>query len=192
MDRMEPDDDTFVSPSRVIVPEPDDPDADTVIRARPPFADVPAEAFAELRHERFLAPQSEDRTAPPPSYGFSVNRTAPIGLDAPALLGRRPALPRIVGERPQRLVRVPSPLHEVSATHLELRQQGALVIVTDLRSTNGSVVRIPGRDAVKLRQGESVVVAPGTVIDIGDGNLVEILPRVPGGSEQSTSERPES
>jgi pSer/pThr/pTyr-binding forkhead associated (FHA) protein len=71
---------------------------------------------------------------------------------------------------------VPSPLREVSSTHLELRQQGALVIVTDLKSTNGTVVTVPGRAAVKLRGGESVVVVPGTIVDIGDDNLIEILP----------------
>jgi hypothetical protein len=50
------------------------------------------------------------------------------------------------------------------------------VIVTDLKSTNGTIVAIPGFSAQKLRQGESVVVSAGTVVDIGDGNLVEILP----------------
>ncbi|MHB1171955.1 MAG: FHA domain-containing protein, partial [Lacisediminihabitans sp.] len=73
-------------------------------------------------------------------------------------------------------VRVPSPLREVSGTHVEVRQEGASVIVTDLRSTNGTVVSIPGAAPLKLRQGESVVVVPGTLVDIGDGNILEILP----------------
>jgi pSer/pThr/pTyr-binding forkhead associated (FHA) protein len=65
----------------------------------------------------------------------------------------------------------------VSSTHLEVRQVGASVVITDLRSTNGSVVSAPGAAPRKLRQGESVVVSPGTLVDIGDGNIVEILPR---------------
>ncbi|CAN5417035.1 hypothetical protein BH10ACT4_BH10ACT4_02170 [soil metagenome] len=111
-----------------------------------------------------------------PWYRIRVNRHEPIPLDAPALIGRRPVSPRIAIGGVPRLVRVPSPGREVSSTHVELRQQGASVIVTDLRSTNGTVVSIPGSSSQKLRQGESLVVSAGTVVDIGDGNTVEILP----------------
>lgn len=111
-----------------------------------------------------------------PWYRIRVNRHAPIALDTPALVGRKPVSPRIAIGGVPRLVRVPSPGREVSSTHVELRQQGASVIVTDLRSTNGTVVSIPGSSAQKLRQGESLVVSAGTVVDIGDGNIVEILP----------------
>jgi hypothetical protein len=107
-------------------------------------------------------------------YAFVVNTHPPIGLDRPAYIGRKPSAPRIaIGDRP-RLVRVPSPLGEVSGTHLELRHVGASVTVTDLRSTNGTTVRLPGSAPVRLRQGESVVVTPGSVIEIGDGNVIEI------------------
>ncbi len=112
----------------------------------------------------------------PVDYSFRINDGAPVLLDLPTLIGRRPALPRIMRGSPPKLVSVPSPRKEVSATHLELRQQGALVIVTDLRSTNGSIVRMPGRSPLTLGRGESLVVAPGTVVDIGDGNLIEVLP----------------
>jgi hypothetical protein len=111
-----------------------------------------------------------------PWYRIRVNRHEPIPLDAPALIGRSPVSPRIAIGGVPRLVRVPSPGREVSSTHVELRQQGASVIVTDLRSTNGTVVSIPGSSSQKLRQGESLVVSAGTVVDIGDGNTVEILP----------------
>jgi len=111
-----------------------------------------------------------------PWYRIRVNRHEPIPLDAPALIGRKPVSPRIAIGGVPRLVRVPSPGREVSSTHVELRQQGASVIVTDLRSTNGTVVSVPGSTAQKLRQGESLVVSAGTVVDIGDGNTVEILP----------------
>ncbi len=188
---MEPesDDDTVLRPQHVVPSEPSDLDADTVIRGRLPFADVPEEALAALRRPELHAseqhnpvdvptqPFSMDQLSTVPhDYGFSVNASAPIRLDAPAFIGRRPSLPRVVIGRPPRLVRVPSPLREVSSTHVELRQQGALVIVTDLKSTNGTVVVAPGRDPVKLRGGESIVAVPGTVVDIGDGNIVEILP----------------
>jgi hypothetical protein len=63
------------------------------------------------------------------------------------------------------------------------------VVVTDLRSTNGTVVTMPGRPALTLRQGESVVVVPGTVVDIGDGNIVEILPGRIGGTGTADERR---
>ena len=80
-------------------------------------------------------------------------------------------------------MRVPSPRREVSSTHLEVCHRGTSVIVTDLRSTNGSIVMVPGNVPRKLRQGESVVVSPGTLVDIGDDNILQILPvQHPGGS----------
>ena len=113
----------------------------------------------------------------PRRYGFRVGGSRrTVLLDAPAYVGRAPVAPRIQhGPRPL-LIRVPSPLGEVSSTHLEVRQLGTSVVVTDLRSTNGSRVRVPGRPPRALRQGESMVVTPGTLVDIGDGIVIEILP----------------
>jgi pSer/pThr/pTyr-binding forkhead associated (FHA) protein len=109
-------------------------------------------------------------------YAFRVGAGEVYPLERPAYLGRKPSAPRIVAGPAPRLVPVGSPLQEVSSTHLEIRQQGTTVVVTDLRSTNGTTISAPGADRLTLRQGQSVVVAPGTRIDIGDGNVVEILP----------------
>lgn len=166
-------------------------DDDTVIRERAPVADAPADAVPELAPHALIEPPriGTQRLSEPPRpvepisglepdtfHRFRVNTHEPISLDKPALLGRKPVAPRIPTGRPPRLVRVPSPRREVSGTHLELSQHGNRVVVTDLRSTNGTLVTIPGAETLKLRQGESVVVSTGTVVDIGDGNVVEILP----------------
>jgi hypothetical protein len=108
-------------------------------------------------------------------FRFRIGSTV-VWLDIEAYVGRRPSSPRIISGRMPRLVRVPSPGQEVSSTHIEVRQLGTSVVVTDMRSTNGSIVFPPGGAPRKLRQGESVVVSPGTLVDIGDGNLLEILP----------------
>jgi hypothetical protein len=102
-------------------------------------------------------------------------------LDRPLLAGRRPAPPRVVRGATPQLVTVTSAGGEVSATHVSFEQQGDVVVVTDLRSTNGTVVVQPGRVPVRLRQGESVVALAGTIVDIGDGVLLEVLPpqRIP-------------
>ena len=169
--------------------EPVDLEADTVIRAPAPvepvsFVEPPALVEPPRGHppvvERSVTPREGLPVDPGgltvPWYRIRVNRHEPIPLDAPALIGRKPVSPRIAIGGVPRLVRVPSPGREVSSTHVELRQQGASVIVTDLRSTNGTLVSIPGTSSQKLRQGESLVVSAGTVVDIGDGNTVEVLP----------------
>lgn len=156
-------DDTVIRPPRPLEHRLPD-DADTVLRPRRPL-----QAEAE-----YIAPAGSEPRPPAPGYGFVVNSHQMVSLDRPAYLGRRPSPPRIeLGSRP-RLVRVPSPQGEVSSTHLELRLQGTMVIATDLRSTNGTRVRLPGSMPVRLRQGESVVVTPGSLIEIGDGNVIEI------------------
>jgi hypothetical protein len=113
---------------------------------------------------------------PPPTYSFRVGSGSPVSLSSAAYVGRRPSLPRIPRGSSPTLVRVDSPRSEVSSTHVEIRQEGSTVVVTDLRSTNGTGVSIPGMPRLTLRQGESLVVVPGTLIDVGDGNVVEILP----------------
>lgn len=109
-------------------------------------------------------------------HAIRIGTHDPIPLDVPAFIGRRPSTPRITGGRHPRLVRVPSLSREISSTHLEIRQEGSIVVVTDLDSTNGTVVTSPGGQALKLRQGESVVVVAGSVVDIGDDVRIEILP----------------
>ena len=112
----------------------------------------------------------------PSFYGFRMGSSATVLLDAVAYIGRRPSTPRVVRGGRSRLVRVQSPTHEVSSTHLELRQLGSTVVVQDLKSTNGTRVGVPGMPVRALRPGESIVVVVGTLIDIGDGNVIEILP----------------
>lgn len=143
------------------------------------YEDTVLIAPGQRQHPPPLEPGSP---APPaavallPWYRFQVNGHEPISLDVPAYIGRNPRRPRVPQPRRPRLVRVLSPLQEVSGTHVELRQQGSSVIVTDLCSTNGTIVSLPGSPSRVLRQGESLVVTPGTVVDIGDGNRIEILP----------------
>jgi hypothetical protein len=121
-------------------------------------------------------------------FRFRIGKTV-VWLDAVCYVGRRPSSPRIIYGQMPRLVRVASPGHEVSSTHLEVRQLGASVVLTDMRSTNGSTVFPPGGSPRKLRQGESVVVTPGTLVDIGDGNVMEILP-LESSTQAETDEAP--
>ena len=111
-------------------------------------------------------------------YQIGVDEST-TGIATTARFGRNPTASRIADTIPPSLIRVSSPLGEISATHLEIKAVGSRVVVTDLRSSNGSVVRVPGRISRTLRGGESTVVAVGTVIDLGEGILIRILPGPP-------------
>ena len=105
---------------------------------------------------------------------FRIGAGDPRSVTAPVRIGRNPAAPRVSPVTAE-LLRVDSPTSIVSSTHLELRREGRRLVATDLRSTNGTIVRAPGGTR-RMRSGESIVVAPGTSLDLGDGTIVEILP----------------
>lgn len=101
-----------------------------------------------------------------------------IDVDRPVLVGRAPVADRS-GEGEPLLVPVASPQQEISATHLEIRpgsgaDHGAAV-VTDLGSTNGTVVRQPGLPPDELRPGVAVQLIPGAVVDLGDGLTIKVV-----------------
>jgi hypothetical protein len=137
------------------------------------LADLGRRADGLRRH-----PLAETAPTPETAAGarFRVGNRQPERIDTPIYVGRQPRSPRLTGPTLPRLVRVDSPSREVSATHVELRPTPQGVVLTDLESTNGTVVRQPGRGVRRLESGESVPVPPGTLVDIGDGNVIEILP----------------
>jgi hypothetical protein len=99
-----------------------------------------------------------------------------VRLDVTVYVGRRPSIPRIHTGPEPRLVTLPSPGKELSATHLELKVVGGVLVASDMRSTNGTVVQLPGAAPRTLIRGESAVVVPGTRIDLGEGAVLDILP----------------
>lgn len=125
---------------------------------------------------------SEPPTAvspPAAQFAFRLASGEPQLLDAPTVFGRNPSAPRVVAGRVPRLVRIDSPDAAVSSTHLRLVAEGGAVVATDLRSTNGTLVTPRGGKRRRLRPGESLVVLAGTRIDIGDGNIIEIMSTEP-------------
>lgn len=108
--------------------------------------------------------------------GFRIGSADAIDLDLPVLIGRSPRPPRVVAGIEPRLISVESRQQQVSSTHLQLEQVGDTVVVTDLRSTNGTFVSSREGLRSRLKPGESIVVLPGARVDIGDGNIIEITP----------------
>lgn len=178
-------DDTIIVPSR-----PDDRPAghaieDTIISQRGlREIRIPDAALADA--DVVPAPDPEPSTA---HFALRIGLGGHlVALDVPCYIGRNPHPPRIARETPPRLVRVPSPAREVSSTHLEVREVGTAVVVTDLRSTNGTSVLTPGASPRTLRQGESVVVPAGTLLNLGDDNVLQVVAlAVPPSSERAAS-----
>lgn len=95
-------------------------------------------------------------------------------LTQPVIAGRLPAAPRR-GDVAVQLLVLDSPDGIVSGTHARIEVQGDVVVVTDLNSTNGTRVIIPGKPTVLLAPGESMALASGAIIDLGDSNRLEVL-----------------
>ncbi|QBR93504.1 FHA domain-containing protein [Nocardioides euryhalodurans] len=129
-------------------------------------------------------PATPEPTAPTEAVGVEplvVSLLLPTGetveVDRPVLVGRAPDASRLGEEDDPRLVTVPSPDREISATHLEVRpgEDPGSAVVTDLGSTNGSVLVQPGMPPEELQPGVAVPLLPGAVLDLGDGVAVEVV-----------------
>jgi len=75
-----------------------------------------------------------------------------------------------------RLIAVESPQNDISRNHVEISSDGETVVVTDLHTTNGTLLYrtglLGGADPIRLHPGENTVVTSGDVIDLGDGVTV--------------------
>lgn len=121
---------------------------------------------------RVCRQQVQDQEAhsfPRPPLGtlrFSTGST--VLLDRPVLIGRAPEVARVTGPELPHLVSVPSPDHEISRNHVEVRLEGWHVLVADLNSTNGTTVTLPGAPPQRLHPGEATLIIPGTTVSLGD------------------------
>jgi hypothetical protein len=108
---------------------------------------------------------------------FSSGET--VEVDRAVLVGRAPEARRFTSGDQPRLVTVPSPAQEISSTHLEIRPGAGAdhgtAVVTDLGSTNGTVVVQPGLPPEDLQPGIAVQLVPGAIIDLGDGVTIQVI-----------------
>lgn len=107
---------------------------------------------------------------------FSSGET--VDVDRAILVGRAPEARRFTSAEQPRLVTVPSPQQEISSTHLEVRPGSGVdhgsAIVTDMGSTNGTVLVQPGLPPEDLQPGIAVQLIPGAIIDLGDGLTIQV------------------
>jgi hypothetical protein len=101
-----------------------------------------------------------------------------VQVDRAIVIGRAPEARRFNDTEEPTLVTVPSPHLEISSTHIEVRPgTGAdhgTAVVTDLGSTNGTVLVQPGLGPEDLSPGVAVQLIPGALIDLGDGVTIQV------------------
>ncbi|WP_426246109.1 hypothetical protein [Nocardioides sp. LHG3406-4] len=107
---------------------------------------------------------------------FSSGET--IDVDRAILIGRAPEARRFASTDQPQLVTVPSPNHEISSTHLEIRPGSGvdhgMSVATDLGSTNGTMLMQPGLPPEELQPGIAASLIPGAIIDLGDGVTIQV------------------
>jgi FHA domain len=101
-----------------------------------------------------------------------------VDVDRALVIGRAPEARRFNDTEQPRLITVPSPHLEVSSTHIEVRPGSGAdhgsAVVTDLGSTNGTVLVQPGLGPEDLAPGVPVQLVPGAIIDLGDGVTIQV------------------
>ena len=121
------------------------------------------------------APAAASAPPAPLTVGRAMLSTGQeVVIDRSVIIGRRPQASRVTGDVPH-LFAVPSPQQDISRNHLEIRPEGSSVVVVDLQTTNGSMLRRGAADPVRLHPGEPTVVVNGDVIDLGDGVTVTFV-----------------
>ena len=83
-------------------------------------------------------------------------------------MGRAPEAPDNDDPDRPHVLQLASPDNDISRMHVEIRLDGWHVLVTDLDSTNGTVVTLPGHDPERLRANDPRAIEPGTVVSVAD------------------------
>jgi len=128
-------------------------------------------ALRNAERERYES--TDNVPARRPTRGRIVLSTGRIvEIERPVIIGRRPKSTRTSGSDLPTLVAVDSPEQDISRSHVEIRAEGEHVLVTDLDTTNGTVLLRGGQDPVRLHPSEPTMVVTGDVLDLGDGVTV--------------------
>lgn len=110
----------------------------------------------------------------PTLAGVHTNQGDFADIVSGIVIGRAPDAS--FGPAGSHLMRVPSPSNDISRNHVLVTVKDWNVHVTDLHSTNGTTVLPIGEPPFMLRDGASVQVELGTVLDLGDGVSIRVEP----------------
>ncbi|WP_370289760.1 hypothetical protein [Nocardioides sp.] len=154
-----------------------DHDGHTSAGSRPASVSATGPAAAETVAPGAGAPSGPP--AGPPVARLQISDGQSVVVDRVVIIGRAPEARRFSPSEQPLLVSVPSRLHEISSTHVEVRPGAGAdhgsAVVTDMGSTNGTVLTQPGLPAETLKPGVAVQLIPGAVINLGDGITIQVV-----------------
>ena len=81
------------------------------------------------------------------------------------------------GDEPVRRVSVPSPMRQISGSHLELALVDGELVARDLDSTNGTIILTPERPPRLLHGGSTMSLQTGDVLDLGESFRIVVSSR---------------
>ena len=120
-----------------------------------------------LRRAAKAAAEAEAAAAGP-RHWLELSTGGREELDGTVVVGRAPSATRVPAGNIPRLVTMTTPNQDISRPHAQIS------VETDLHSSNGTFVVLPGRSPQKLRAGEPTPVVVDTVIDLGDGATLTV------------------
>jgi len=170
-----------VPQSEAAVPQPvaTEPQPTPTVEPLPaPVAEPQPTPAPDATPEPAAAPEPDAEPLKPAATGSPLGATLLVFSDGqrwpvnePLLVGRAPqAYP---GETAH-LVRVVSPHHDISRTHVRIELYDGAMWATDRESTNGTTVHNPGQAAATAQPGQPMHVWVGGIIDIGDGVSIRV------------------
>ena len=115
-----------------------------------------------------IAAQRSRRVTPPVLAVLRASNGETVEVSRPVLVGRAPSPDRSPTPDPQ-LLTLTSPSHDISRTHLVITPADWEVSVTDLHSTNGTLLIAPDGSVRQLDPGEPALVALGTTVELAEG-----------------------
>lgn len=154
--------------------EPESVPASAPLSSRPPEGSSDFDEHTILSNNlvQYRAQMATNIVSTPPvlvTYPHLILSTgAKVAVDRTVLIGRAPEAQRVTGRELPRLIAVPSPNNDISRTHVQVRVEGDLVVVTDLNSTNGVILVEPGQTPRRLHPDEPTPVPLFGVVDLGD------------------------
>ncbi|MBS4754150.1 FHA domain-containing protein [Nocardioides sp. zg-ZUI104] len=152
-----------------VLPPPPAPAVPPAPRPAPPAA--PPSAYPSAY------PSAQVPSVPGPVAVLQVSGKPDLVVHRTVLIGRAPQPHRSGSAALPALVVVDDPY--VSGTHLEVIRRDAMVLVID-RSSNGTLVKLPGRVAERLVKGVATPVVDGTVLTLSDRVTATVRIEAPG------------
>lgn len=105
---------------------------------------------------------------PPPVRGLEFSDGRRLIVDRTVLIGRNPRIEDAAADDQPAVFAIDSPKRDISRTHLRISTDGALVLLEDLNSTNGTEVTPSNGSSFLLEPGEPALLEDGMVVTIGD------------------------